>query len=574
MTNREKCNDSLSATYVAPATFDLDSLQNGIAAGDPFLAQENTSGSLGDERICPRIQRDNPAKTINDLPAEILVRIIDAVLDEMAYLPYFLGGYYLTTLKTLAAVCKWWETIIQSTPTFWTIIESTTTPDEMEYMLRKSGNCLLTFRQLIDSTLDVFPIGGVDGFDFLDFVSLNMARCSALSVAMKWGSQAARVLESPAPKLRAATIVASACSIDKDIHLFDGQAGALEDLWLSQIPIRWDLGLPTRLRRVEISYRSLPISRLPHPQQIVSGLSSCPEIEVVRLIGADMLFQRLNWEGLEVQMPTLELPMLKELKLENMSVGGSGYILRSLWSPVLRNLEVKERSQFDSIAALLHPPCPLLVEFVRRALPQNQLFSVTLESVRVDLQISGGERHVGISVRCGNPDELSRWLAEEFAAELSSVPELRLRVSSTRHQSEFQGLRKLVEALTNVERLICLNVDGGAGVVLAEHLASPHQASDGWHWNWPRLTHMELGDAWKWPTLALNVIRERYGASEEGPEGPDVGSLKRHAPPPLTSLWLDGMKSTHPETFHDIERIVGKKALDYVDVDYDSKNSE
>ncbi|KAG9045065.1 hypothetical protein FS837_007112 [Tulasnella sp. UAMH 9824] len=571
------CNDSLSATHVAPSIFYLDSFQNGINPGNQFMAQEDTSGSLGDERVCSKLQRDTPSKTIDDLPPEVLVRIIDAVLNDITHLPYFLGGYYLTTLKDLAAVCKWWKTTIQSTPTFWTIIESTTTPDEMEYMLRKSGNCPLTFRQLIDSTMDVFPTGGVDGFDFLDFASLNMARCSSLSVAVKWCEQAARVLKSPAPKLRAATIVASVCNMDEDVHLFNGEAGELEDLWLSQIPIRWDLGLPTKLRWVEISYRSVPITRLPHPQQIVSGLSSCPKIEVVRLIGADMPFQRLNWTGLEVQMPTLELPMLKELKLENMSVGGSGYILRSLWSPVLRNLEVKERSQFGSVAALLHPPCPLLVESVRRALPPSRLFSVTVESVRVDLQISGGGSHVGISVRCGNPDELSGWLAEEFAAELFSVSELRLRVSSTRHQSEFRGLRKLVEALKNVERLICLNVDGGAGVVLTEHLSSPHQAGDGWYWHWPRLTHMELGDAWKWPKLALTMIRERYGTSDKEPESLDIGGLKRHAPSPLTRLWLDGMKATHPETFQDIERIVGKKALEdhvYDDVEYDGRDSE
>ncbi|KAG8897036.1 hypothetical protein FRC01_011501 [Tulasnella sp. 417] len=244
-----------------------------------------------------------------------------------------------------------------------------------------------------------------------------------------------------------------------------------------------------------------------------------------------------------------------------MSIGGSSYILRSLWAPGLRNLEVKERFQFDSVAALLHPPNSLLLESIRRALPHNQILSLALESVRVALQIPGDEGHVGISVRCQNPDELSRWLAEEFPSELSSVTELRLRVSSTRHQSEFQGLRKLLEALSNVVRLVCSNVDGGAGVVLAEHLASPHQESDGWHWHWPKLTHMELGDAWKWPELALTMIRERYGGSEMEPEDSSGGSPKWH-PSPLTTLQLNRMGSMHPETFQGIERIVGKEALE------------
>ncbi|KAG8897037.1 hypothetical protein FRC01_011502, partial [Tulasnella sp. 417] len=159
---------------------------------------------------------------INDLPPEIIVQILHAVLEEIFNFPYFLGGYYLSALKDLTVVCTLWKFTIQNSPTFWTIIESSNTPDEMGYMLRKAANCLVTFKHLLDSGQDVFPEGGFDGFDFLDFASSNMPRCSSLSVAVKWCSQAARILGSPAPNLREATIVASLYDIDEDLHLFDG----------------------------------------------------------------------------------------------------------------------------------------------------------------------------------------------------------------------------------------------------------------------------------------------------------------------------------------------------------------
>lgn len=167
----------------------------------------------------------------------------------MTHLLHFLGGDYLITLKQLAAVCSRWKAIIQSTPAFWTTIESTTTPDDMGYMLRKFVNRLLTLRHLIDSGRGVSRTHGFNGFDFLGFVSSNMALCSSLSVAIKWCSQAVCIVGSPAPKLRKATIVASDCDIDEDVNLFGGQAGVCEDVRLGQIPIKWDLSLPSKLRR-------------------------------------------------------------------------------------------------------------------------------------------------------------------------------------------------------------------------------------------------------------------------------------------------------------------------------------
>ncbi|KAG8940257.1 hypothetical protein FRC04_005466 [Tulasnella sp. 424] len=237
-----------------------------------------------------------------------------------------------------------------------------------------------------------------------------------------------------------------------------------------------------------------------------------------------MLFELLDWTELKLQEPPLTLAKLREIKLENMTMGGSRYVLGSLCAPALRNLELKENLQRDLVASLLHPQSPLLLESIRHALPRNEIFSILIGSEFTALQISGEGRHVGISLRCQDPDELSCWVAEEFVLELSYVSEMRLRVSSTRPSSELQGLQKLMEGLDNVDQLVSPNVTAGAAALLVEHLASPYQTSAGWRWRWPDLRYVELDDAWKWSNLTLTMIQERYGSSQEEHGNPSGGA--------------------------------------------------
>ncbi|KAG8897519.1 hypothetical protein FRC00_004140 [Tulasnella sp. 408] len=426
--------------------------------------------------------------TLNDLPLELIIKILyyslprKATLDRLDF--YYVDAYfrqpsqYLKSLRDIASVCAKWRSTIQSTPNFWTIIESIITPDEMRYMVSKSGNCALEFKHTVDVITGVtHQRNSFDEPNFLGLAGSNMSRCSSLMIEVQSNSQAARILESPAPLLREAVVIAERADIE-DIILFNGEAGVLESLRLDQIPIRWDLGLPPRLRRVGIFCGNSRPAWIPHPREFVSALSNCPGIEILQYMGP------YGWSGgsdlaeLEVQEPMVQLLALKELEIENMSMVWSSYVTGRFWAPAIRRLALSVNYSGVPVVGLLHPPRQVLLKSIRRSLVQIYSFELEVGRYQAMLRIGGVEGYVNLRIACPDVDELSGWLAEEFPSELSSVPELTLTVSYIDHDSGFQGLRKLLKALSNLVRLNCPGVKG-ASDVLAEHLMLPYQANDG-----------------------------------------------------------------------------------------------
>ncbi|KAG8893165.1 hypothetical protein FRC00_010915 [Tulasnella sp. 408] len=388
-------------------------------------------------------------------------------------------GQYLKSLRDIASVCAKWRSIIQSVPTFWTVIESSITPEEMRYMVSKSEKCALEFIHTFDVNTGVtHPRKCFDEPNFLGLAGSNMSRCSSLIVQVQSNSQAVCILESPALILREAVVIANKSDIKKQIILFNGQAGALESLRLDQIPIRWDLGLPPRLRRVSLFYGGTSSRWLPHPREFVSALSNCPGIEIVHYTGSYWWHGGLDLAELEMQEPMVQVLALKELEIRNLSMAGCNYVIGRLWAPALRKLALRVNHRNDPVVGLLQPPRRLLLESIRRSLVQINRFEFTVGPDHAILEISGVKGHLDLRLQCPDADELSGWLAEEFPSELSSVPELRLTVSYMDHDSGFQGLRKFLETLSDLERLHCPYVKGASGV-LAEHLMLPHQESGG-----------------------------------------------------------------------------------------------
>lgn len=486
--------------------------------------------------------------TINNLPLELIIWILNAALDEAVNRPYYLHEQdYLSRLKDLARVCARWKSIIQSTPTFWTIIESIITPNEIAYMLRKSEKCNLAFKH------DQFLLGS----DFLGVVGSHMNRCSSLSAVVKSGSEMTLILGSPAPNLRRAIVCAAYCDLRQPVNLFNGQAEVLEELVLAKIPIRWDLGLPPTLRSLQFSLNAAVIERLPRPGLIISALSSCTGIEMLTL-SCDGMFT--GWGGpdwVDREVPPLELPKLRGLELENLTIGGSRYILGSLRAPALQNLELRERLHVTSVTTLLRPPNPLFLETIRRNLSSSKTCSITIESSTVALEILGEETGVILSLRCVDSGQFSLWLGEMLASQQASMPETRLRVSLPARGSEL-GFRKLVQALPNVVRLVFNTNNTEAVEILMQHLVTPYQADDGLRWHWAGLRDVNFNGVWKWPRSVLDFVRERYGRREQG--DPSFG-VPKWFPSPLTTLQVGRMKFEHPETFQEIKDIVGEEVL-------------
>ncbi|KAG8915223.1 hypothetical protein FRC00_006565 [Tulasnella sp. 408] len=553
--DKEVCHDPQSVDCLTPLPVNSNPLENGISARKECLLGAETFGPQEYESLRLRFKHDNSSNSINDLPPEIIIQILDAVLDEPINVPYFYGGHYLSTLKNLAAVCRTWKSIIQSTPNFWAVIESTITPGEMEYMIHKSRNCALKFRRVHHYSAET---------SFLAFASLNMHRCSSLLIMVDYISKAAPLLKSPAPILREAIIYPTISDVNEPVVLFNGQAGLLEDLCLRETRIRWDLGLPPSLRRIRIAHKWAPPTWLPHPRTFVSALSTCAGLEIVELSGPVEPARPLEWMDLEVRGPIVELPMLKELKIENISIAGVFYIIGHLNSPALQQLDLAEFCQVDPVAHLLQSPCPLLLESIRRALASGESLCFTIGCNYFSLTIPGAGGHFHLGICCTDQDELVYWLVEEFVSELSSVREVELAVLPGYTESELQVLKKLMEAVNNVERLYCPYLNGVAADLLAKHLTFAYKANDGLHWHWPKLRNLELRDTSDWPDLAFQMFLIRYGASQVGSEkntSSPSRPKRRHYPCRLTTLVLHELDHSHPEIFRAIARMVGRRAL-------------
>ncbi|KAG9015966.1 hypothetical protein FRB90_004036 [Tulasnella sp. 427] len=391
------------------------------------------------------------------------------------------------------------------------------TPDAIDYMLRKSGECDLAFRHLVTSGDELNSAETRYESDFLELSTLHMDRCSSLTIGVKYGKRMEALIRSSAPRLREATVFAGVPNFSEPAHLFGGHAEALEDLMVSEVPIRWDLGLPSKLRRADLSFRSLQTAQIPRAQDIVSALASYPEIEALRITGGDrsVLGGEEPWT-VGAHGPQLKLPRLRKLKLEDMTMNVSYLIQAGIHAPGLRVLELKERST-EMDGQFLRRPAPILQDTIRKALHHNKLFSIAAGSGPTVFQILGEERHVSLSFRCRDPAEFSDWLANQFGPELSSVTEVHLRVSYAAASTVGpHSLRRLLESLDDVERLICPSASAGIENLLADHLGTPHGTSDGWHWSWPMIKHVELYDSWRWSDLVLSMLRSRYQPANPG----------------------------------------------------------
>ncbi|KAG9015968.1 hypothetical protein FRB90_004038 [Tulasnella sp. 427] len=208
----------------------------------------------------------------------------------------------------------------------------------------------------------------------------------------------------------------------------------------------------------------------------------------------------------------------------------------------------------------LRRPAPILLDTIREALHHNKLFSIASGSGPTVFQILGEEGDVSLSFRCRDPAEFSDWLANQFGPELSSVTEVYLRVSYAAASTVGpHSLRRLLESLDDVERLICPSASAGIENQLADHLGTPHKTSDGWHWSWPMIKHMELYDSWRWSDLVLSMLRSRYQPANPG----DGKQLL--LPVPLERLRLNGVKNERPEIYREIMSLVGEGVLEEYD---------
>lgn len=77
-------------------------------------------------RVAAIKRKRNGAVSINRIPTEILVDVVDLVLEE--FRPPWMQWKYYHSLTRMALVCSQWQSIIENTPSLWSLATSRTSP--------------------------------------------------------------------------------------------------------------------------------------------------------------------------------------------------------------------------------------------------------------------------------------------------------------------------------------------------------------------------------------------------------------------------------------------------------------
>ncbi|KAG8893107.1 hypothetical protein FRC01_013773, partial [Tulasnella sp. 417] len=229
----------------------------------------------------------------------------------------------------LALVCRFWNAVVESTPTLWTKISISDTIPYVRKSLLKSG----------ELSIDVYgahPDPGRTGFvhEAAGCQFLQEVNCHA----RRWRHVTLPVMseEGYAPSITSFPFLES-------LELHSKQYSSVREEYVSLLNkartpylrealvhtallMRWDISFPPTLSKLEIQ------NFLPSPAELLSVLAGCPNLTVLRL---GDLFPRDN-EGMgsgDAAVPAVELAALQELELHDVSAPKARALLAHLRLP-------------------------------------------------------------------------------------------------------------------------------------------------------------------------------------------------------------------------------------------------
>ncbi|KAG8990652.1 hypothetical protein FRB90_001677 [Tulasnella sp. 427] len=262
------------------------------------------------------IQTRNALTPINNLPAEIIVRIWTLAARDSAE-----NGYDM--LWALAQVCKWWRDKVLAYSELWGEGVSTRFSEHrIVWAIRKSGN-----RRLYVSVHDGAMNQHQDRFDQ---ILAHADRWASLSLSLARNSDSVytlRVLHLP----NLTRLVVSRWG-NRLFHDPVEPPGApyLQVLHLTAVPFNWDVMLFPRLRIIQLEH----ITRMgPSLEQLFYIITSSPELEELILENIDFAASEdpmYNQEPETSSHPYFDVPNLHTLRLHVLETDEAAWILCSL----------------------------------------------------------------------------------------------------------------------------------------------------------------------------------------------------------------------------------------------------
>lgn len=224
-------------------------------------ARQNPNGSAGVK---------GQGTTIGDIPEEVLVYIFDISL-RLNLLNR------TSTLCRLRLICRWWEQVIQRTPSLWSKISSLDGPKWTQLASERSEPLLLTA-----------DITGISKHAAIVAVDRELQRAESLSVILPFRHYAQQSpgtfpnLHQSAPQtLRSLSLSTTGFNSQYTWVIFGGQWTHLQSLQIVQVNLDWDFCRLSRLERLEITGTDFSHPTLP---QLFHVLGSCPDLRYARLL--------------------------------------------------------------------------------------------------------------------------------------------------------------------------------------------------------------------------------------------------------------------------------------------------
>lgn len=246
----------------------LTSLRTSIAVVDATSAALRDLHPQIDSRLLELARTRNTLIPINSLPPETVSQILLQAIPEEAE--------DMTWHRKLAKVQRHWRDIIRSNPSFWTVLRSNMSSEEIEFKLRKSGNVPLS--------LGMEAPGRREVARFMELVSPHGLRWSTFS--FHWGRRPAfdivrPLLRVPYPRLHSLSLGLASGEETVDFSDFGG-APNLAELRLCRVMI--PLSSLSDLRSLILQDLSATMVTTDALHQL---LTTSPRLETLQLANID-----------------------------------------------------------------------------------------------------------------------------------------------------------------------------------------------------------------------------------------------------------------------------------------------
>lgn len=263
------------------------------------------------------------------LPLEILVEIFLLSLPPT--------NHAQAPQKTaLALVCRYWNSIIESTPFLWSQISIADTTSYIQKSLQKPGTLLIDVNgaRMHDEGWMIGRCDGVCCGFMLDVLRHSERwRHAVLQISCGWPPYIPMVLKTPLPSLKTLELYSEVIGPlhDEFLELLQKEnAPNLQEVYLDFMGLpHWNISFPPGLSKLAI--HSIP-NLSPTLIQVLSWLVACPNLTTLHLCCVDVWMNDRK-DSHATAPAVVELAILQDLKLEWIKQEVAQDLLRRLRFP-------------------------------------------------------------------------------------------------------------------------------------------------------------------------------------------------------------------------------------------------